>query len=120
MPPGPAPEIPDWYKVGWRDVSGIDRQKVVEGEEKDKELLSLFLSEQFYGEWYHNAALVVVVSSLASSHETPTYAVAILGRPGHAFPHTLPLRLWLDIHRPCFLQHLLFDVYGSHSTARAR
>ena len=61
MPPGPAPEIPDWYKVGWRDVSGIDRQKVAEGEEKDKELLSLFLSEQFYGEWYHNAALVVVV-----------------------------------------------------------
>ncbi|RPD58353.1 tricalbin [Lentinus tigrinus ALCF2SS1-6] len=60
MPSVPAPEIPDWYKVGWRDVSGIDRQKVAEGEEKDKELLGLFLSEQFYGEWYHNAALVVV------------------------------------------------------------
>ncbi|KAI0724221.1 tricalbin [Cerioporus squamosus] len=60
MPAGLAPEIPDWYKVGWRDVSGIDRQKVAEGEEKDKELLSLFLSEQFYGEWYHNAAMVVV------------------------------------------------------------
>ena len=65
MPNGPAPEIPDWYKVGWRDVSGVDKPVVkAEGEEKEKELLSLFLSEQFYGEWYHNAAMVVVVSSL--------------------------------------------------------
>ncbi|KAI0757330.1 tricalbin [Daedaleopsis nitida] len=60
MPNGPAPEIPDWYKLGWRDVSGIDQPQVAEGEEKDKQLLSLFVSEQFYGEWYHNAAMVVV------------------------------------------------------------
>ncbi|KAI0374503.1 tricalbin [Pilatotrama ljubarskyi] len=60
MPNGPAPAIPDWYKLGWRDVSGIDQPSLAEGEEKDKEVLSLFLKEQFYGEWYHNAALIVV------------------------------------------------------------
>ena len=65
MPAGPAPEIPDWYKLGWRDVSGIDRPALQEGEEKDKAVLDLFLSEQFYGEWYHNAALVIVVSAPA-------------------------------------------------------
>ncbi|CDO75883.1 hypothetical protein BN946_scf184672.g16 [Trametes cinnabarina] len=59
MPDGPAPAIPDWYKLGWRDVAGIDDPALAEGEEKDKEVLALFLKEQFYGEWYHNAALIV-------------------------------------------------------------
>ncbi|OSD05892.1 tricalbin [Trametes coccinea BRFM310] len=59
MPDGPAPAIPDWYKLGWRDVSGIDDPTLAEGEEKDKEVLALFIKEQFYGEWYHNAALIV-------------------------------------------------------------
>lgn len=62
MPNGPAPEIPDWYKLGWRDVSGIDKAPAAAGDEADKEVLTLFLKEQFYGEWYHNAALIVAVS----------------------------------------------------------
>ncbi|KAM5532785.1 hypothetical protein V8D89_013582 [Ganoderma adspersum] len=59
MPSGAAPELPHWYKVGWRDVSGIDLPGSA-GDEKHKELLSQFLHEQYYGEWYHNAAMVVV------------------------------------------------------------
>ncbi|OJT13069.1 hypothetical protein TRAPUB_10382 [Trametes pubescens] len=59
MPNGPAPEIPDWYKLGWRDVSGIDKAPPSAGDEADKEVLTLFLKEQYYGEWYHNAALIV-------------------------------------------------------------
>lgn len=62
MPPGPAPAIPDWYKVGWRAVGGIDEPTLTEGEVKDKAVLDTFLKEQFYGEWYHNAALIVLVS----------------------------------------------------------
>jgi hypothetical protein len=62
MPDGPAPSIPDWYKVGWRAVSGIDTPPLQEGEEKDRSVLGVFLAEQFYGEWYHNAALVFIVS----------------------------------------------------------
>jgi hypothetical protein len=62
MPDGPAPAIPEWYKVGWRSVAGIDAPVLEEGEERDKGVLDLFLAEQFYGDWYHNAALVVVVS----------------------------------------------------------
>ncbi|KAJ7275417.1 C2 domain-containing protein [Mycena haematopus] len=50
--------IPDWYKVGWRHASGID-EPLTEGEEKDKGVLDLFLAEQFYGSWYHNAAIIV-------------------------------------------------------------
>jgi hypothetical protein len=62
MPDGPAPPIPEWYKVGWRAVSGIDAPPLQEGEEKDRSVLGVFLAEQFYGEWYHNAALIFVVS----------------------------------------------------------
>ena len=58
-----APVIPDWYKVGWRAVANIDAPPPEDGEEKDKSILGLFLSEQFYGAWYHNAALIFFVCS---------------------------------------------------------
>ncbi|KAJ7225891.1 C2 domain-containing protein [Mycena pura] len=61
-PPGAlaatADAIPDWYRVGWRQASGIDAV-LTEGEERDKGVLDMFLGEQFYGAWYHNAALIV-------------------------------------------------------------
>ncbi|RDB28789.1 Uncharacterized protein PYUK71.03c [Hypsizygus marmoreus] len=59
LPDGIAPAIPDWYRVGWRQVSGIDDAPLIEGQEKDKGVLDLFLSEQFYGSWYHNAAIII-------------------------------------------------------------
>ncbi|EPQ61056.1 tricalbin [Gloeophyllum trabeum ATCC 11539] len=59
LPDGVAPAIPDWYKVGWRAVGGIDEPELTEGEEKDKNVLELFISEQFYGDWYHNAAIII-------------------------------------------------------------
>lgn len=61
MPSKPANAIPDWYKVGWRQMTGIDEPHLLEGEEADKRVLDMFLSEQFYGAWYHNAAIIVVV-----------------------------------------------------------
>lgn len=59
-PPGPAPAVPDWYKIGWRAAANIDAPPL-EGDERDKSILGLFLSEQFYGAWYHNAALIFFV-----------------------------------------------------------
>ncbi|KAJ3718444.1 C2 domain-containing protein [Lentinula raphanica] len=59
MPAGPAANIPEWYQVGWRAVSGIDLPPLPEGEEKDRSVLHTFLGEQFYGDWYHNAAIIV-------------------------------------------------------------
>ncbi|KAJ7785918.1 C2 domain-containing protein [Mycena metata] len=56
---GETPLIPDWYLVGWRQASRIDAAPVTEGEEQDKGVLDMFLGEQFYGSWYHNAALIV-------------------------------------------------------------
>ena len=119
MPTGPAPEIPDWYKVGWRDVSGIDRSGVKEGELKDKAILDQFLSEQFYGEWYHNAAMIVTVSVVL--HMTPVMAHSPRpGRSHNAFPYPVPFWYGLDIHHPSILQHLLFHLHGAHPAAGAR
>jgi hypothetical protein len=71
MPSTLSPQIPDWYKAGWRAVSGIDAPPAAEGEEKDKGILDMFLAEQYYGSWYHNAALIVFVRLLANIQ--PTY-----------------------------------------------
>ncbi|KAG6866873.1 hypothetical protein C0991_008810 [Blastosporella zonata] len=54
-----APTIPDWYRVGWRQTAGIDHNNLSEGEEKDKGILDLFIAEQYYGDWYHNAAIIL-------------------------------------------------------------
>jgi len=68
-PPGgidaSSPAIPDWYKVGWRAVGGIDNPEL-EGEQKDHSVLAAFLHEQYYGEWYFNAALIFF--AVFSSH----------------------------------------------------
>lgn len=60
LPDGLAPAIPDWYKVGWRAASNIDAAPLEESE-KEKTVLDLLLAEQYYGEWYHNAALIFFV-----------------------------------------------------------
>ena len=67
LPDGLASAIPSWYTVGWRQMSGIDKPPLTEGEEKDKGILDAFLAEQFYGSWYHNAALIVFVSALSQT-----------------------------------------------------
>ena len=61
FPDAAAPVIPAWYKVGWRAVSGIDSPQLTEGEEKDKGVLDMLISEQFYGDWYHNATVIIFV-----------------------------------------------------------
>ncbi|GLB36472.1 putative tricalbin [Lyophyllum shimeji] len=66
FPVTPAPAIPDWYRVGWRQLSEIDKAPLTEGEEVDKGVLDAFLSEQFYGSWYHNAA--VIIFAVFASH----------------------------------------------------
>jgi len=66
FPAARLPTIPDWYRVGWRQMSGIDKAPLSEGEEKDKGVLDMFLAEQFYGAWYHNAG--VIVFAVFASH----------------------------------------------------
>ncbi|KAH7915157.1 C2 domain-containing protein [Hygrophoropsis aurantiaca] len=58
--------IPDWYKVGWRAHANVDRPPLEQGEEKDKTILQLFFSEQYYGDWYHNAGIIIF--AVFSSH----------------------------------------------------
>lgn len=66
MPDGLVPAIPDWYKVGWRQVGGIDTAPLPEGELKDMSVLDMFLKEQYYGDWYYNAG--VIVFAVFTSH----------------------------------------------------
>ena len=64
LPAGPAPAIPEWYKVGWRQVGGIDADPLTAGEQKDRTVLDMFLGEQFYGYWYYNAGIIFFVGLL--------------------------------------------------------
>ncbi|KAI8973424.1 C2 domain-containing protein [Mycotypha africana] len=77
--------LPDWYKVGWTGFSDLpnpgdgaamakfaqhhsendikqlynDRSRSSNGE-YSKDLIAQFVSEKFFGEWYHNCAVVLI------------------------------------------------------------
>lgn len=61
LPDGPAMPIPEWYRIGWRAVAGVDQVPLTE-DDSHKEVLASFLKEQYYGDWYHNAAVILFVS----------------------------------------------------------
>jgi len=115
FPSGAAPAIPEWYKVGWRAVANIDAPPPEEGEEKDKHVLHLYLSEQYYGEWYHNAGLMFFVSLY------PKFFPFIICLPPYRctgcirfpFLDAFQFRLGMADYLAIYLQHLLCHFNGS-------
>ncbi|KAI9511781.1 tricalbin [Russula earlei] len=58
IPASKAPQIPDWYKVGWRAFTDLDNPP--EGEDQRQlRLMNAWISEQYYGQWYYNAAIII-------------------------------------------------------------
>jgi Ca2+-dependent lipid-binding protein len=72
IPTGEAPAIPDWYRVGWRAVSGFDRP-LAEGEEKDRTIIEQFVSDSYYGQFYHNAGIIFFVRPFLLPLYTQTF-----------------------------------------------
>ena len=58
MPDQPVGAIPDWYKTGWRAMSGID-DPVPTAEELDRNAVHQWLGEMYYGQWFHNAGIII-------------------------------------------------------------
>lgn len=64
LPSSAAPAIPDWFQIGWRAVAGLES---LETDDRDKHLLAAFIHDQYFGDWYHNAAVIVVVCTSYTS-----------------------------------------------------
>lgn len=64
LPTKKQPEVPEWFQVGWRQVSGIDDPSSTSPEARRKAALALFLREKFYGDWYHSAGIIIFVRYL--------------------------------------------------------
>ncbi|GAA6050737.1 hypothetical protein JCM3770_006601 [Rhodotorula araucariae] len=73
-PPGAMPakeaekgqprEIPSWFAIGW---TGQDKTLFLSPEEaRERSILADFLSDAYYGQWYHNAGIIVF--AVVSSH----------------------------------------------------
>lgn len=99
FPAKPAPPIPEWYTVGWRQAVGIDKPPLSDGEEKDNSILHMFVGEQYYGAWYHNAAIIVFVRICRSSVHVPLPNIVITGCPSYSFLNAFPL--WMGMVNCC-------------------
>ena len=61
--------VPDWYKVGWKQALDIKEKSSTDEDSKgstdevqqDRALLETFISEQYYGQWYHDAGIIIFV-----------------------------------------------------------
>jgi hypothetical protein len=111
MPANTAAAIPDWYRVGWRQNSGL--HNIQEGEEKIQSLLDTYLHEQFYGDWYHNAAVIVFVR-ITQIFLPSLLIIRSVGSPGVPFPDPLWFWVGLAIYYPGVLQHVLLHIYDAH------
>jgi hypothetical protein len=60
LPAAKASSIPDWYKVGWPAFTSIDKPSEEE-DQKQLRLMNAWISEQYYGQWYYNAAIIIFV-----------------------------------------------------------
>ncbi|KEI37230.1 uncharacterized protein L969DRAFT_53729 [Mixia osmundae IAM 14324] len=79
-PTEPARPIPDWFKIGWNDQLAQDGDGMLSPVEiRQRNLLSDFLNESFYGTYFHNAAIIFF--AVAASH----YATVFGGGWGWLF-----------------------------------
>jgi len=67
LPAAKAASIPDWYKVGWRAFADIDKPSEDE-DQKQLRLMDAWIPEQYYGQWYYNAAIIIFVRHSTACH----------------------------------------------------
>ncbi|ORX40969.1 C2 domain-containing protein [Kockovaella imperatae] len=58
IPTGAAPPVPKWLQVGWKEVAGAALSGSDE-HQRDLGILAHYVSDQAYGAWYHNAAIIL-------------------------------------------------------------
>jgi hypothetical protein len=65
-----ASQIPDWYKVGW---PAFTTPEIVseDADQKQLRLMNAWLSDQYYGQWYHNAAIITFVCHFRAHSSVP-------------------------------------------------
>jgi hypothetical protein len=69
LPASKAPVIPDWYKVGWRAFTDLDKPPE-DDDQRQLRLMNAWISEQYYGQWYYNATVIVFVCHPLLSHHS--------------------------------------------------
>lgn len=59
IPKTVLPGIPQWMGIGWKEVAGISGQGKHDAEtQQELSILSSYLKEQYYGQWWHNAGII--------------------------------------------------------------
>ncbi|KAG8900316.1 hypothetical protein FRB99_006121 [Tulasnella sp. 403] len=58
IPDAPVADLPHWYKIGWRAAAGVDDAPPT-AQDIEKSTLNQWVSDMYYGQWYHNAAIII-------------------------------------------------------------
>jgi hypothetical protein len=125
LPASKAAAIPDWYKVGWRAFTDLDKPLEAE-DQKQLRLMNSWLSEQYYGEWYYNAGIIIFVCHSTAYIPASALMFKILpsrilkqGRTHGTLYDPFQPWLWLALHSLGHVQYLLHHFDGSCTTTCA-
>lgn len=70
-------EIPDWFAIGWTGQDKLADPFASAQEIRAQSLLAEFVSESYYGEWWHNAG--VIIACIIGSHFLTLFGGGIAG-----------------------------------------
>ncbi len=105
LPTSEAARIPDWYKVGWRAFTDLDAP-LEDEDQKQLRLMKSWISQQYYGEWYYNAAVIICVCH-SCVHSLSQLMIpspwSILGRTHISFYDSLQPRVGLALYPSSFV-----------------
>ena len=123
LPAAKAAPIPDWYKVGWRAFTDIDKPSEDE-DQKQLRLMNAWIPDQYYGQWYYNAAVIIFVRQPSTCHpahvQIPFFSPIIKqGRTCGTLHNPLQSWLWLALHSLGLVQYLLHYLHGACTTSCA-
>ena len=91
-----------------------------EGEEKDKAILDLFISDMYYGDWYHNAAIIFFVRTINLAFVTRLRIFQIIGCICVSLSHPISGGMGVVSCGPCDLFDVLHYVSSPCQTTRPR
>ena len=124
LPASKAPVIPDWYRVGWRAFTDIDKPPE-DDDQRQLRLMNTWISEQYYGQWYYNAAVIIFVCHpllypAAACHCSRHFSDNKQGCICDTLYDPLQPWLWLALYSLGLVLYILHDLHGSCTTSCAR
>lgn len=91
----------DQVGIGWKDVAGLGGRSAADPKTAEElNILSTYLKDQYYGNWYHNAGIVSVLPSLPNVDRLSLLSLRLASLPLFVSAGAGSLSFWRFLQLP--------------------